>query len=115
SIFFVKLLGTMTMEGRSSRFLYVTGEAPTFFAYSPIGLALDIEVINNKPTLSKLRSYTVDVRNKGGNWIRVYSLPMASNRSVYYVENDKLKTGVKFDIGSNSLDIAAESDMQPGG
>ncbi|HBB86656.1 MAG TPA: hypothetical protein DC047_03465 [Blastocatellia bacterium] len=70
---------------------YNAGQA-TFFA--PIGLALNLQVTNNKSIKTKIVEYAADIQTPDG-WFRVLSMPMVPSHDIYFLNDYDIRHGFK--------------------
>jgi hypothetical protein len=81
---------------------------------APIGVAMVVEVINNRSSLTKIHSYTVDLEIHD-EWTRIYNLSILNPMEIYWVNNGNFKTCTRLDFRSNSFDVVArEQSLKPG-
>jgi len=74
--------------------LYRYGTPPSVFL-APIGLAFHIEVINNRPTKTKVTQYFADIQTSEGKWFRVLNLSMSSPHEVYFLNGRDIRRGFR--------------------
>lgn len=90
-------------------------DAPAERYVAPVGLALNVEVVNDRATATKVQSYSVELEDDAGGWTRINRLPMTEPRNVYFAEGDGLKECFKFDFKSNIFDVVArQKNLAPG-
>ena len=97
------------------RHSYSLTGSPSERAVAPIGLALNLEVINNRPTATKVRSYFAELETGVNEWTRLGRLPMAEPRGIYLAEGRPGRY-VNLDFRPGYFDaVAREKTLPPGG
>ncbi|MBA4311636.1 MAG: hypothetical protein C0417_03295 [Chlorobiaceae bacterium] len=80
---------------------------------APVGYAVVIEVVNNRPTPTKIASYYIDV-GVGGQWIRLLNLSTLISIDLFWAM-DSLKACRRLDFRTNSFDLQArDKNIAPG-
>ena len=76
---------------------------------APIGFALNIEVVNNQSTKTKVTEYYADVETAEGRWHRVLSLPMSPAHTIYFLNQRKMELGMRCNFEPGVFDNIAEN------
>lgn len=93
---------------------YVTG-LPSERVIAPIGLAINLEVVNDGPTATKIESYAAELDTEPNEWTRINRLPMTKPHDIYFADGNSLKSCVKFEFKPNIFDVVAlQKTLLPG-
>lgn len=93
---------------------FVVGE-PTEKFIAPVGLAINLEVINGKNAPAKIQSYVADLEMGDGSWERVFSLPTQAPHRLYFDVGFDFKKCVELDFTPHLFDVVAgERTLLPG-
>lgn len=85
---------------------YLTG-GPSERFIAPIGFAVNIEVVNNRPTPTKIHSYAAELETGVNSWTPLNRLPTIEPNDIYFDESGDLKRCVKFDFKHDLFDKVA--------
>jgi hypothetical protein len=81
---------------------------------SPIGLAIDVEIVNKRSTTTKIQAHVLDVYIDG-SWIRLHTFSVANPLSLYMVTKPNLSKAKRLDFRQNALDVLAQNTfLEPG-
>jgi len=78
---------------------------------APIGLALNIEVVNNKPGKTKIIQYVADIQTPDGHWHRALSLPMSPLHTIYFLNQRRIDLGMKCEFEPAIFDVIADNKI----
>ena len=76
---------------------------------APIGYAVNVEVINNRPTPTKISSYLLDA-GIGSEWVRLPNLNVMNPFDVFWVNHSDLRNCSRLDFRQNGFDIKARGN-----
>lgn len=113
--FFIRHRGALFLPDYPQPFFYVWGST-LVRRLAPIALAQNIEVVNNRNTITKIVGYTADAEVGPGKWVRLVSLSMQPPHEIYW-PNDRttLRRCIRFSFRPAMFDTAAADRlMQPG-
>jgi hypothetical protein len=106
-VFLIHHKGAVAFGDYPQPFLYEYGVPTALLA--PIGLAVNVEIINNRPTKTKVKSYVADIQTPDGKWHRILSLPMSPPRTIYYLNRRDITRGMKCEFDPANFDAIAVS------
>jgi hypothetical protein len=82
---------------------------------APIGLAINIEVINNQSIKTKIIQYFAEIQTPDGHWHRALSLPMSPPHTIYFLNLRRTDMAIKCGFGPAIFDaIADNKTLDPG-
>lgn len=81
---------------------------------APIGYAVNVEVINNKPIPTKISSYFLDA-GIGSEWVRLSNLNIMNPFDVFWVNHSDIRNCSRLDFRQNGFDIKARDNSIPAG
>jgi hypothetical protein len=119
--------GSQVTEGFNSKVffarLHVVVEiqypGPLAYTYNnafiaPVGLAMALEVVNTRPTMTNIYAYDVDI-DANGQWNRVFSLPLLDPLSLFWVNHGDFHNCSRLDFRDNGFDVLARGkNLQAG-
>ena len=121
SAFTVRLLNSVMIPVYPQPLIYVYSYSEDITGTSsdrviaPIGLAINIEVVNNRSVSTKVRRYADDLETGADTWTRIVTLPTTEPHDIYWVTGPNHKSCVKFDFKPNLFDVAAlQRTLSPG-
>jgi len=102
------------IQARYNTSLILKYPGPIIYVYNsklgdliaPIGYALNVEVINNRPSSTKISSYFLDI-GVGGQWVRLPNLSILNPMDVFWVNNSDLRNCTRLDFRANGFDQLA--------
>lgn len=77
----------------------------------PIGLALNIEVTNEKSTPTLVRAYAGSLEMEDGSWSRIYSLPTDLEHALYDANGFSYEKCYRLEAEPNLFDRVAKSKI----
>jgi hypothetical protein len=93
---------------------FLTGSPPER-AIAPIGLAINLEVVNDRPTATKVQSYVVELETGTNEWTRINRLPTIEPHDIYFADGGSFKSCVKFEFKPYLFDVVAlQKTLLPG-
>jgi hypothetical protein len=93
---------------------YLFSSSPDKFI-APVGLAVNVEVLNTRPTTTKVQSYEAELETDINQWTPIKRLPMTEPHDIFFVEGDSLKSCVKLDFKPHIFDmVASQKNLSPG-
>jgi hypothetical protein len=110
-VFILRHKGAAVFSDFPQPLLYEYGDN----ALAPVGLAVNIEVINNKPVKTKITQYLADIQTRDGRWYRALSLPMSPLHTIYFLNLRRIDLGMKCHFEPAIFDrIADNKTLDPG-
>jgi hypothetical protein len=104
-------LSSMIQAGYPGRLFFVNERAREV---SPIGLAIDVEVVNNRSTMTKIQAHVLDVYING-SWKRLHTFTVTDPLSLYWATGQDLSKAKREDFRQNALDVLARNtSLEPG-
>jgi hypothetical protein len=81
---------------------------------APVGLAINVEVTNNRSTKTKIAQYAADIQTDG-RWYRILSLPMSPSHTVYFLNLRDIRRAMRCKFEPAIFDsIADNKALDPG-
>ena len=105
-VFLIHQKGSVSFGDYPMPFLYEYG---TDDSLAPIGLALNVEVINNRPSKTKVAQYVADISTTDGSWHRILSLPMSPPHVIYFLNLRDITRGMKCKFDPAIFDVVADN------
>lgn len=81
---------------------------------APVGYAVVLEIINNRPTIAKVHDYLLDI-DVNNDWRPLPNLQALNPRDFYWVVNSDLRSCGRLDFTETGFDFQARrTNLQPG-